>query len=143
MITELEKYWPNLIGDNISFWKNQWDTHVTYSEDSFDEFGYFSLALKFKKNVDIFSYLDDAGIKPLPKVLYRSSKISEIGFFFFLVEMLLGVLGCVNFIMSLSENLVWHVLIGWCKPKGLHPVLIEFNLYIITSTKYLKQDLPN
>ena len=65
------------------------------------------------------------------------------GFFFFFVEMLLGVLGCVNFTMSLSKKLVWHVLIGWCKPKGLHPVLIEFSLYIITSTKYLKQDLPN
>ena len=52
------------MGDNISFWKNQWDSYVTYSKDRFDEFGYFSLALKLKKNVDIFSYLDDSGIKP-------------------------------------------------------------------------------
>ena len=42
-----------------------------------------SLALKSKKNVDIFGYLDDAGIKPLPKVLYKSREISEISFFFF------------------------------------------------------------
>ncbi|KAF3946635.1 hypothetical protein CMV_027121, partial [Castanea mollissima] len=68
LITGLEKYWPNLIGDNISFWKNQWDSHVACSEDRFDEFGYFSVALEVKKNVDILGYLDDAGIKPLPKV---------------------------------------------------------------------------
>ena len=71
------------MGDNISFWKNQWDSYVTYSKDRFDEFGYFSLALKLKKNVDILGYLDDAGINPLPKVLYRSNEINEIGFFFF------------------------------------------------------------
>ena len=57
--------------------------HGYETADGFDELGYFSLALKLKKNVDIFSYLDDEGIKPLAKVLYRSSKISEIGFFFF------------------------------------------------------------
>ena len=51
------KILAKLNGDNISFWKNQWDTHVTYSEDRFDEFGYFSLALKLKKNVDILGYL--------------------------------------------------------------------------------------
>ena len=64
------KILAKLNGDNISFWKNQWDTHVTYLEDRFDEFGYFSLALKLKKNVDIFGYIDDTGIKPLPKVLW-------------------------------------------------------------------------
>ena len=48
--------------------------------DGFDEFGYLSLALKLKKNVDIFGYLDDTGIKPLPKVLYKSN---EIGFYFY------------------------------------------------------------
>ena len=85
MITELEKYWPNLIGDNISFWKNQWDSHVTCSEDRFDEFGYFSVALKLRKNVDILDYLDDIGIGPLPKALYRSNEISEIGFLFFFI----------------------------------------------------------
>ena len=103
--------------------------HGYESTGGLDEFGYFSLALKLKKNVDIFSYLDDEGIKPLPKVLYRSSKISEIRFFFFF-EMLLGVLGCIDFTMSLSKNLIWYVLIGWGKPKGLHLVFIEFNLYI-------------
>ena len=58
--------------------------HGFETAGGFDEFGYFSWALKLKKNVDIFDYLDDTGIKPLPKVLYRSSEISEIGFFFFL-----------------------------------------------------------
>ena len=49
--------------------------------------------------------------------------------FFLFVEMLLGVLKCIDFTMSLSKSLMWHVLIGWCKQKGLHSVLIEFNLY--------------
>ena len=56
--------------------------HDYETAGGFDEFGYFSLALKLKKNVDILGYLDDTGIKPLSKVLYRSSEISEIGFFF-------------------------------------------------------------
>ena len=46
--------------------------------------------------------------------------------------MLLGVLGCIDFTMSLSKSLMWHILIGWCKPKGLHAVLIEFNLFLKT-----------
>ena len=76
-----------------------------------------SLALKLKKNVDIFGYLDDAGIKPLPKVLYKSRETSEISFCFCLfvflfVEMLLGILGCIDFTMSLSKSLMWHVPIG-------------------------------
>ena len=57
--------------------------HGFETAGGFDEFGYFSRALKLKKNVDIFDYLDDTGIKTLPKVLYRSSEISEIGVFFF------------------------------------------------------------
>ena len=44
--------------------------------------------------------------------------------------MLLGVLGCIDFTMSLSKSLMWHVFIGWCKPKGLQSVLIEFNLLL-------------
>ena len=51
----------------------------------------------------------------------------EIGFFFFFVEMLLSALRCINFTISLSKSLIWHVLIGWCKLKGSHPVFIEFN----------------
>ena len=46
--------------------------------------------------------------------------------------MLLGVLRCIDFTMSLSKSLMWHILIGWCKPKGLHAVLIEFNLFLKT-----------
>ena len=42
----------------------------------------------------------------------------EIGFVYLFVEMLLGVLVCINFTMSLSKSLMWHVFIGWCKPKG-------------------------
>ena len=34
--------------------------------------------------------------------------------------MLLGVLGCIDFTVNLSKSLVWHILIGWCKPKGLN-----------------------
>ena len=56
--------------------------HGYETAGGFDEFGYFSLALKLKKNVDIFGYLDDTGIKLLPKVLCRSSEISEMVFFF-------------------------------------------------------------
>ena len=52
-----------------------------------------------------------------------------IGFFILFFEMVLGVLGCIDFTMSLNKSLMLHVLIGWCKSKGLHPVLIEFNLY--------------
>ena len=48
--------------------------------------------------------------------------------------MLLGVLGCIDFTVNLSKSLVWHILIGWCKPKGLHAIFIEFNLLINTST---------
>ena len=54
----------------------------------------------------------------------------EIGFVYLFVEMLLGVLVCINFTMSLSKSLMWHVFIGWCKQRGLHPVLIEFNLFL-------------
>ena len=46
--------------------------------------------------------------------------------------MLLGVLGCTDFTMSLSKNMMWHVFIGWYKSKGLHPILIEFNLKLKT-----------
>ena len=64
----------------------------------------------------------------------------EIGFVFLFTKMLLSVLGCIDFTMSLSKNLMWHVLIGWCKPKGLHFVLIEFNLlkiYIYSQLCYV------
>ena len=43
--------------------------------------------------------------------------------------MILVVLGCIDFTISLSKSLMWHVLIGWCKLKGLHIVLIEFNIF--------------
>ena len=43
-------------------------------------------------------------------------------------------LGCIDFTMNLSKSPMWHVLIGWCKPKGLHAIFIEFNLLINTST---------
>ena len=43
--------------------------------------------------------------------------------------MILVVLGCIVFTISLSKSLMWHVLIGWCKLKGLHTVLIEFNIF--------------
>ena len=55
----------------------------------------------------------------------------EIGFVYLFVEMLLGVLRCIDFTMSLSKSQMWHVFIGWCKPRDLHPVLIEFNLIIL------------
>ena len=42
--------------------------------------------------------------------------------------MLLGILGCIDFTVNLSKSLMWHVLIGWCKPKGLNAIHIEFNL---------------
>ena len=52
----------------------------------------------------------------------RFQEKREIGFFILFFELLLDVLGCIDFIMSLSKSLMWHVLIGWCKPKGLpHP----------------------
>ena len=41
--------------------------------------------------------------------------------------MLLNALGYIDFTMNLNKSLMWHVLIGWCIPKGLHPILIEFN----------------
>ena len=52
-------------------------------------------------------------------------------FFFFnlFFERILVVLGCIDFTISLSKSLMWHVLIGWCKLKGLHTVLIEFNIF--------------
>ncbi|KAL0014071.1 hypothetical protein SO802_001140 [Lithocarpus litseifolius] len=75
----LDKFWPNLTGDNEYFWRNQWESHGTCSEDTFNEHGYFSKALELKENVDILGYLDDGGIKPLPpKVVYRSSDISDV-----------------------------------------------------------------
>ena len=49
----------------------------------------------------------------------------EIGLVFLFVEMLLGILECIDFTMSLSKSLMWHVLIDWCKPKGLHPSLLN------------------
>ena len=36
----------------------------------------------------------------------------EIGFVYLFVEMLLGVLRCIEFTMSLSKSLMWHVFIG-------------------------------
>ena len=50
--------------------------------------------------------------------------------------MILGVLGCIDLTMSLSKSLMWYVLISWCKLKGLQPVLIEFNLFIIFCHSY-------
>ena len=35
----------------------------------------------------------------------------EIGFVYLFVEMLLGVLVCIDFTMSLSKSLMWHVFI--------------------------------
>ena len=52
--------------------------------------------------------------------------------------MLLGALGCIDFTISLSKNLMWHLLIGWCKLKGLHPILIKFNLFLVM----VKNKLP-
>ena len=59
----------------------------------------------------------------------RFKEKREIGFLILFFALLLGILGCIDFTMSLSKSLMWHVLIGWCKPKGLHPILIEFNLF--------------
>lgn len=61
---------------------------------------------------------------------------------FLFFEMLLGLLGCINFTMSLSKNLMWHTFIFWCKPKGLHSVLVEFNLQInMTKTQRVIQKI--
>ena len=48
-----------------------------------------------------------------------------IGFVYLFVEMLLSVLRCIDFIMSLSESLMWHIFISWYKLDGLHPYLLN------------------
>ena len=48
-----------------------------------------------------------------------------LNFFF---NMLLSVLGCIDYRINLSKSPMWHDLIGWRKSKGLHPIIIEFNL---------------
>ena len=52
-------------------------------------------------------------------------------FIFIFIEMLLDVSGCIDFTISLSKSLMWHVHIGRCKLKILHLVLIEFNLIFL------------
>ena len=54
---------------------------------------------------------------------------NTVFFFNLFFERILVVLGCIDFTISLSKSLMWHVLIGWCKLKGLHTVLIEFNIF--------------
>ena len=72
----MDKEWPNLIGNNIDFWRHEWNTHGKCSEDNFDQFKYFNITLAKKKEVDILKYLEEADIKP-NGASYESSNISE------------------------------------------------------------------
>ena len=59
-------------------------------------------------------------------------EILETGFVYLLLEMLLGVLGFIDFTIILSKSLMWYVFIVWCKLKVLPSIFIEFNLTLKT-----------
>ena len=54
----------------------------------------------------------------------------EIGFDCLFTEMLLGVLRYIDFTMSLSKSLMWHLLIAGCKPKSLLNLISYIYIYI-------------
>ena len=56
--------WPSLTRPNEDFWEHEWEKHGTCSENNFNQFNYFKLALDKKDAVDILQVLNKGGIIP-------------------------------------------------------------------------------
>ena len=54
--------WPSLTSPNNVFWEHEWKKHGTCSENNFNQFNYFKLALDKKDDVDILKVLTQGGI---------------------------------------------------------------------------------
>ncbi|OVA00090.1 Ribonuclease T2-like [Macleaya cordata] len=64
---QMQSNWPTLAcpsGDGTKFWEHEWEKHGTCSESVLDQEGYFEAALNLKKQVDLLSILQKAGIQP-------------------------------------------------------------------------------
>ncbi|OVA00091.1 Ribonuclease T2-like [Macleaya cordata] len=66
LTSELQSNWPTLAcpsGNGTKFWSHEWEKHGTCSESVLDQQGYFEAALSLKKQVDLLTILQNAGIK--------------------------------------------------------------------------------
>lgn len=68
--------WPNLLRTNEVFWRREWEKHGNCSENKFDQFNYFKLALNIKDRLDILSVLSNAGFGPNPTALYNMEGVA-------------------------------------------------------------------
>ncbi|CAJ1961294.1 unnamed protein product [Sphenostylis stenocarpa] len=69
--------WPNLIGNDFSFWKYQWLKHGTCSASSFPQLSYFQLALNIKRRTNLLKMLSDKQIVPDNNTSYNVSSIID------------------------------------------------------------------
>ncbi|WJX64876.1 ribonuclease T2 [Trifolium repens] len=52
IVNDLNNIWPNYLGKNINFWRNEWDKHGTCALEVFDQRQYF------ENVIDIYNWVD-------------------------------------------------------------------------------------
>jgi ribonuclease I len=76
LANDLNSVWPNLLGPNDIFWRNEWETHGTCAYELFpDQAEYFHKALILKYNNDVLSWLASNRIRPY---MYRDYYVKSI-----------------------------------------------------------------
>ncbi|CAJ1961292.1 unnamed protein product [Sphenostylis stenocarpa] len=74
---QLTAFWPNLNGNDFSFWKFEWDKHGTCSENSFAQLPYFQLALNIKGRINLLKMLSQDQIVPDNRKSYNTTSVID------------------------------------------------------------------
>jgi ribonuclease I len=61
---ELPTSWPDLLGNDLGFWRRQWSEHGTCSYTTFNQTQYFDKANDIWKQLNLFDTLKAQGISP-------------------------------------------------------------------------------
>ncbi|CAJ2632426.1 S6-RNase [Trifolium pratense] len=64
LFPRINNSWPDLKGQEESFWGSQWDKHGTCSQNNFNVLNYFKLALDTKDRVDVLKAFGNNNIHP-------------------------------------------------------------------------------
>ncbi|GMY13635.1 ribonuclease 1-like [Fagus crenata] len=99
----LEEEWPDLLGNDESFWGRQWYMHGTCSGNSVED--YFNNALILKRGVDLLSFLEKGGIMPGDSSYQLVTTIKQA--------------------IKKETGYEPHL---WCKPEGPNQLLLEVSI---------------
>ncbi|KAL2320158.1 hypothetical protein Fmac_029127 [Flemingia macrophylla] len=76
-VNGIKQNWPNLNGDDKSFWEHEWLKHGICCENNFKQFDYFNLAVTIKGRIDLMVILASANITPNLTKRYTANSISN------------------------------------------------------------------